>query len=82
MIENYTIENFVLEFKDAFSEEFCNNCVSYFQNMEKSGFTAKRDHKESEISDKNVALHAYYAVELTGTQNLSSFFLEIGRAHV
>ena len=79
--ENLKIENFILEYKNFASDEYCNSVIDYFENMSKSGFAMNRiktsNHKKHNVDDNSVVLTGENAIKLNHSQFLSSQFLEL-----
>jgi hypothetical protein len=77
------IENFILEMENCFDSEYCEKCIKYYKNLEASGlgYTSGRKQlnqnlKRHKIDDTATTIHGEETVSLTGTQNLSSLFVE------
>ena len=75
------IENFVLEMEGALSPEFCEDAITYFENMHSGGFSVDRNINDNSpnhtVNDNSVFLHNDCVVRLDGTRELSSAFLDV-----
>jgi hypothetical protein len=66
---NTHFENFIGVFEDAFSKEYCDNVIEYFNSAEKAGLTVDRQ-QESGTSklnkdDSQLAAHAEFSLHTT-----------------
>jgi len=73
------IENFILECDNFMSNEYCDDVIKYYENMNLAGFAASRHELQNLdshiISDTNTAFHSSNVVDLQMTQDYSSHFL-------
>ena len=48
------MDQFIQVYEKAFSDEYCNNVIEYFNVVDKEGFTKNRqDHEKADILDKD-----------------------------
>ena len=75
---NIKHEQFIGIYEDAFSKQFCEEAVTYFENMNKTGFCHNRQNFEGILKHKKddytVFPHYEALVDLTPTQKLISEF--------
>jgi hypothetical protein len=71
---NVKIENFIGIFEDAFTKEYCDDVIKYFNNAEKAGLTIDRQQQHN-VYDTQLYGHSEYC--LNGTAGLIKTFNDI-----
>lgn len=70
-------DNFVGVFKNAFSEDFCNDAIELFELAKKNGYTADRNNEGvSEHIKADNALHAFSHLEMQDGEELNSELID------
>lgn len=46
---NVIFENFICVFEDAYTKEYCDSVIKYFDEMDKAGFTLNRQQQSSDV---------------------------------
>jgi hypothetical protein len=64
---NITIENFIGIYENAFTKEYCDGVIEYFNNAEKAGLTLNRQQERTDIStlykdDLQLAAHSEFCL--------------------
>jgi hypothetical protein len=73
---NVTIENFVGVFEDAYSKEYCNSVIQYFESMKEAGMTSSRQQNEniSKTLKNDLQLFGHDEVSITYTKSFLPTF--------
>jgi hypothetical protein len=73
------IENFIGIFEDAFSKEYCDSVIEYFNNAEKAGLTINRQqqHNTPKLEKDDTQLYAHSEICLSNTTNLITKFNDV-----
>jgi hypothetical protein len=73
------MDQFIQVYEKAFSDEYCNNVIEYFNVVDKEGFTKNRqDHEKADILDKDDLSMFLPSYELKHTnRNILDNFLNI-----
>jgi hypothetical protein len=77
---NVTIENFIGIFEDAYTKEYCDSVIKYFNDMEKGGFTLNRQEQNNyvlKVFKDDTQLYGTDEVCASSTGVLSGVFNEI-----
>ena len=77
---NATTENFIGIYEDAFSRDFCDNIVSYFEALSAAGLTQKRQHGKTDVTKTMIddeQLFAHDITSISGSISVISHFNEI-----
>jgi hypothetical protein len=76
---NVKIENFIGVFEDAFTKEYCDSVIEYFDNAEKIGLTVNRqqDQGASKLNKDDLQLYAHDSVNLNYTYDLITKFNDV-----
>lgn len=74
------IQDFIMEYDNAFPKDFCEEAIKYYQSMKDSGFVENRvqiqNMKRHIMDDDNTGLDAFRTVEFPQSRGLSGFFLD------
>jgi len=77
---NVTIENFVGIYEEAFTKEYCDKVIEYFNNAEKAGLTLNRQQQQDDVSKLNkddAQLYGHSEASLINTLELIRPFTEV-----
>ena len=76
---NTTTENFIGIYEDAFTKEYCDSVIEYFNNAEKAGLTVSRqqDHGDSKLNKDDLQLYVHTSVNLKNATQLCQPFINI-----
>ena len=71
-----TIENFIGIYEDAFTKEYCDNVIEYFNSAEKAGLTLNRQQQQnvSKLNKDDTQLYAHSESSLLNTFDLLTKF--------
>jgi hypothetical protein len=71
-----TIENFIGVFEDAYSKEYCDSVIEYFDNAEKAGLTLNRQQQQniSKLYKDDAQLYGHSEFSLKDTFTLIAEF--------
>jgi len=75
-----TIENFIGVFEDAYSKEYCQTVIKYFEDMHEAGFTANRQEQGEKVlkTQKNdTQLYGHDESCVLYTKSVSKIFNEV-----
>ena len=69
-------DNFIMEYEDFLPKHYCEDVMLYFNNMETSGYTAKRNNFDKHhIDDTQIALHDEHSIKFGNAGMISLAFL-------
>ena len=72
------IENFILECGEAFTKEYCNEVIEYFDAMEKGGLVSSRSSfRKDQVSYSAISLHDKNIIALNNSQKHLNHFLDV-----
>jgi hypothetical protein len=74
-----TLDDFILEYPNFVSTEYCEEVINYFNKMKHAGFSFDRKsygRKPHVVSDSAVILHDSEAIKFVGTGELNRVFTE------
>jgi hypothetical protein len=77
---NVTIDNFIGIFEDAYTKEYCDSVIKYFNDMEKAGFTLTRQAQNTGVAKLHINDTQLYGTDevcATSTGALSGVFNNI-----
>jgi hypothetical protein len=78
---NEKYEQFIGIYEDAFSKEYCDNVINFFNKMEKAGYSINRqqnnDSKKIQKDDLTVYIRHEPAISLLENSNLQSHFNDV-----
>jgi hypothetical protein len=71
-----TIENFIGIYEEAFTKEYCDSVIEYFNNAEKAGLTINRQQQNNtpKLEKDDTQLYAHSEICLSNTINLITKF--------
>ena len=77
MIENYRIQDFILEQDNFVTPQYCDDVINYFNKMCHAGFGYNRKDRKlpHEVSDTAIAVHDPQVIRMTGTGHLNDIFV-------
>ena len=73
------LDNFIMEYPNFVSAEYCNEAINYFNKMNHAGFGVDRKsygRKPHNVSDTAVILHDEESLKFNGTSELNRIFIE------
>jgi hypothetical protein len=76
---NVKIENFIGVFEGAYSKEYCDLAIKYFEDMKEAGLTVNRqkNEKTTKIQKDDVQLFAHDEVTIVHTKEFARIFNEV-----
>jgi hypothetical protein len=76
---NVKIENFIGIFEDAFTKEYCDSAIKYFEDMKESGFTLNRQKNEkfTKAQKDDAQFFAQEEMSIVHTRELARTFNEV-----
>ena len=74
-----TLDDFILEYPNFVSKEYCDEVINYFNKMNHAGFAWNRKSlgkKPHTVSDTSVGLHDHQTLKFNGTGELNRVFVD------